>query len=151
MLGKRGLRMLFWVQHTAPQRATVLGLLLGPPAGPLYKLLASAKGELPPAGRPAVQGPHRPASSFPLLPQTLPPASRHKCALGGSRQGNLSFRTAQRGSGGVLADLFIAKHPVRMLSSAACLPLGLFNPCLYLSPKAVGIMARPEIALKTFT
>lgn len=72
--GEAGLRMLFRVQHTAPQRATVLGLLLGPPAGALHKLLERAKGELPPAACPAVQGPHRPASSFPLLPQTLPPS-----------------------------------------------------------------------------
>lgn len=55
------------------------------------------------------------------------------------------------GWGGVPVDLFIAEPPSTCSPNAACLPLGLFNLCLYLSLEAVGIMARPEIALKTFT
>lgn len=113
-------------------------------AGPLYP--SKAKGELPlaapssharfPQTSSSLLSSHGP-SLLPPLCHPAPPGTSVLCEGAGEE---MSFRTAQRGWGGVPADLFIAKHPVRTLSSAACLvclpaclPLGLFNPCLYLS------------------
>ena len=111
-------------------------------AGPLYP--SKAKGELPlaapssharfPQTSSSLLSSHGP-SLLPPLCHPAPPGTSVLCEGAGEE---MSFRTAQRGWGGVPADLFIAKHPVRTLSSAACLvclpaclPLGLFNPCLY--------------------
>lgn len=156
--GDAGRGLPFGAQHV-----TVPGLLpgAGGAAGPLYQLLARLSGNYLWQPHPAMQGSHRPVP--PCSPPTdlpFPPPLCHPAPPGTSvlceGAGEMSFRMAQRGWGGVPADLFIAKHPVRTLSSAACLVClpachwG-FSIRVYIYPEAVGIMARPEIALKTFT
>lgn len=128
------LRMPAWSHRsrhsTLSLHRTVPGLLLGPPASPLYELLRSTKGEPPPAARPPVQGPDTPTSSLSLLHRSsLPPSSttrppRHKCALGG-RKSVFRHSTARwrHGWGAVLAGLFIAKlQSARSPALPACLP-----------------------------
>lgn len=97
-----------------------------------------------------------PTDLRPLPPSSTAWAPRHTWALGGSRQGNLSFhaRLVAAWLGRCSSSLIYSQAPrphTLQYVPPACLPLGLFNPRLYLSPEAVGIMARPEIALETFT
>lgn len=106
-----------------------------------------AQRELLPAAHTAGQGPHGPAPSAPLLG---PPGTA--CRGRASEAGEPGLLCAAR-LGRCVADLFIATHPrlhAPQRCRPACLPLGLFSPRLYLSPKATGIMARAEIASKTF-
>lgn len=88
---------------------TVPGLLLGPPASPLYELLRSTKGEPPPAAPPPLSKvlthPHPPcpSSTDPPSRPPLPPGPPGTSVLW--EGGNLSFGTAQLG-GGMAGELF---------------------------------------------
>ena len=125
---------------------------------------SKAKGELPRQPRPAMQGSHRPVppSSPPTdLPSCRPPPPPHRAQVCFAREpaGRSVFphRTAWLGrcSSRLIYSQAPRPHALQrcLPRLPACLPdchWG-FSIHVYIYPEAVGIMARPEIALKTFT
>lgn len=156
-----GLTMLNWATvlstaHSPSLRVAVPGIPTGATGhSPLQATLGSGTEELAPSSsQPFCATSGQPCTPPPPSPTARAP--RHTWALGGSGQGNLPFhaRLVAAWLGRCSSRLIYSRAPrahTLQYAPPACLPLGLFNPWLYLSPGAVGIMARPEIASKTFT